>query len=254
MDAFTALFLGTTGLLGGVITAIVGGSSLICFPAMLAAGLPPIVASASNTTAVVPASLIAAYSDTGRTPSWSARIFVLTLIGFVGSAVGALLLIALPERVFVAAVPILIGLATVLFAWGDRLRAVVARFDTGRTGTFILQPLLFAPVAVYGGYFGAGMGVMTLAILGLSGSDDHRAANALKNLLTVLTNVVSIAIYIAHGIVAWPETAAMMTGALIGGFVGGRSMRFLPAGLFRALVVGMGAVLTVVFAWRYWNP
>ena len=92
------------------------------------------------------------------------------------------------------------------------------------------------------------------AILGVSGTDDHRATNALKNLLNVLSNVVGIAIYIGHGIVAWPETMAMMTGSLLGGFVGGRSMRFLPADLFRALVVGMGAILTVVFAWRYWNP
>ena len=98
------------------------------------------------------------------------------------------------------------------------------------------------------------MGVMTLAILGVSGTDDHRATNALKNLLNVLSNVVGIAIYIGHGIVAWPETIAMMTGSLLGGFVGGRSMRFLPADLFRVLVVGMGAILTVVFAWRYWNP
>ena len=94
---------------------------------------------------------------------------------------------------------------------------------------------------------------MTLAILGVSGTEDHRATNALKNLLNMLANVVGIAIYIAYGIVAWPETLAMMAGALVGGFVGGRSMRFLPAQVFRALVVGMGAVLTVVFAWRYWN-
>ena len=82
------------------------------------------------------------------------------------------------------------------------------------------------------------------AILGVSGTDDHRATNALKNLLNVLSNVVGIAIYIGHGIVAWPETMAMMTGSLLGRFVGGRSMRFLPADLFHALVVGMGAILT----------
>jgi uncharacterized membrane protein YfcA len=210
------------------------------------------VASASNTTAVVPASLIAAYSDSGRAPTWSTEVLGLALVGFVGSGRGAMLLVALPSTVFVAVVPILIALATLLFAFSERLRTLGWRVSPDQSQS-MAKPLLFAPVAIYGGYFGAGMGVMTLAILGLSGPRDHRSTNALKNLLNVLANVVAIAIYIGHGIVAWPETIAMMAGALIGGFVGGRSMRFLPAELFRALVVGMGAVLTVVFAWRYWN-
>jgi uncharacterized membrane protein YfcA len=251
MDALTAFFLTGTGFVGGIITAVVGGSSIICFPAMLAAGLPPIVASASNTVAVVPASLIAAYSDTGRTPTWSTEVLGLALVGFVGSALGAMLLVTLPSTVFVAVVPVLIAVATLLFAFGERLKTSGWRAWTERSRS-VSKPLLFAPVAIYGGYFGAGMGVMTLAILGVSGSDDHRATNALKNLLNVLANVVAIGIYIVHGLVAWPETTAMMAGALVGGFVGGRSMRFLPAQLFRALVVGMGAILTVVFAWRYW--
>ena len=248
MDALTAFFLTGTGFLGGSITAVVAGSSIICFPAMLAAGLPPVVASASNTVAVVPASLIAAYSDTGRAPTWSTEVLGLALVYFAGSAVG----VALPSTVFVTVVPILIAVATLLFAFGERLRTSRwRRIGTGQS-RLVAKPLLFAPVAIYGGYFGAGMGVMTLAILGLSGSDDHRTTNALKNLLNVLANVVAIGIYIVHGIVAWPETTAMMAGALVGGFVGGRSMRFLPPQLFRALVVGMGAILTVVFAWRYW--
>jgi uncharacterized protein len=251
MEALTAVFLVATGFLGGIITAVVGGSSIICFPAMLAVGLPPIVASASNTAAVVPASLIAAYSDTGRAPTWNTEVLGLALVGFVGSALGAMLLVALPSAVFVTVVPILIAVATLLFAFGERLKTSGWRIGTDRAHS-MTKPLLFAPVAIYGGYFGAGMGVMTLAILGLSGPGDHRTKNALKNLLNVLANVVAIAIYIVHGIVAWPETTAMMAGALVGGFVGGRSMRFLPAQLFRALVVGMGAILTVVFAWRYW--
>jgi uncharacterized protein len=252
MEALTAVFLVATGFVGGIITAVVGGSSIICFPAMLAAGLPPVVASASNTVAVVPASLIAAYSDTGRAPTWSTEVLGLALVGFAGSALGAMLLVALPSTVFVTVVPILVGMATLLFAFGDRPKTSRwRRFGTDQSRS-VSKPLLFAPVAIYGGYFGAGMGVMTLAILGVSGSNDHRATNALKNLLNVLANVVAIGIYIVHGIVAWPETTAMMAGALVGGFVGGRSMRFLPPQLFRALVVGMGAILTVVFAWRYW--
>ena len=161
-----------------------------------------------------------------------------------------MLLVALPSSVFVTVIPILIAVATLLFAFGERLKT--SGWRIGNQSRSVSKPLLFAPVAIYGGYFGAGMGVMTLAILGLSGPGDHRTTNALKNLLNVLANVVAIGIYVVHGIVAWRETTAMMAGALVGGFVGGRSMRFLPAQLFRALVVGMGAILTVVFAWRYW--
>ncbi len=125
MEALTAFFLTGTGFLGGIITAVVGGSSIICFPAMLAVGLPPIVASASNTTAVVPAHLIAAYSDRGRAPTWRREVLALALVGFLGSAVGAMLLVALPSTVFVTVVPILVGLATLLFAFGERLRAML---------------------------------------------------------------------------------------------------------------------------------
>jgi uncharacterized protein len=202
MEALTAVFLVATGFLGGIITAVVGGSSIICFPAMLAAGLPPVVASASNTVAVVPASLIAAYSDTGRKPTWSTEVLGLALVGFVGSALGAMLLVALPSTVFVTVVPILIAVATLLFAFGERLKTSRWRRIGTSQSRSVAKPLLFAPVAIYGGYFGAGMGVMTLAILGLSGPGDHRTTNALKNLLNVLANVVAIGIYIVHGIVA----------------------------------------------------
>src|SRR5215204_1834327 len=119
MDAPAALFLAGIGFLGGIITAVVGGSSIICFPAMLAAGLPRVVASASNTVAVVPAALVAAYSDRGRKPTWSTEVLGLALVGFVGSALGAMLLVALPSTVFVAVVPVLIAVATLLFAFGE---------------------------------------------------------------------------------------------------------------------------------------
>jgi uncharacterized membrane protein YfcA len=112
-----------------------------------------------------------------------------------------MLLVALPSTVFVAVVPTLIAVATLLFAFGERLESLGWRVRTDRSRS-VAKPLLFAPVATYAGYFGAGMGVMTLAILGLSGPGDHRTTNALKNLLNVLANVVAIAIYIGHGIVA----------------------------------------------------
>ena len=157
----------------------------------------------------------------------------------------------LPSTVFVTVVPILIAVLTLLFAFGERLKTSGWRVGTDRSCS-VPKPLLFAPVAIYGGYFGAGMGVMTLAIPGAQRpwrSSDHKPS---EKPAERARERLAIAIYIVYGIVAWPETTAMMAGALVGGFVGGRSMRFLPAQLSRALVVGMGAILTVVFEWRYW--
>jgi uncharacterized membrane protein YfcA len=255
MDLSAALLLAAAGFAGGVVTAVVGGSSLICFPAMLAAGLPPIVASASNTVAVTPASLVAAFSDTGRTPAWTIELVWLTVIALAGSALGAVLLIASPEAVFASLIPVLIGAATLLFALGPRVQRWLARRAASRPqgGHPLLQPLLFAPITVYGGYFGAGMGVMTLAVLAIGTPGDYRTINALKNLLAVLTNVVAIVIYIVYGVVAWPATVAMMAGAVGGGFLGARFLRFVPDSLIRAIIVIAGTMLTLIYAWRYWS-
>jgi uncharacterized protein len=254
-ELLAGLLLAAVGFLGGVITAIVGGSSLICFPAMLAAGLPPVVASASNTVAVTPASLVATFSDPERKPVSDRRTIVLALIALVGSAVGAMLLIKLPETTFVRLLPALIGVATLMFVAGPRSRVWIDhRIASGRRDpSGFLQLLLFAPVSVYGGYFGAGLGVMALAVLGLHGSDDYRTANVLKNLLCTLTSVVAIGLYIIFDVVNWPATLAMMSGAICGGFAGGRLMPVLPARLFRLIVTTVGAILTILYAQRYWT-
>ena len=99
---------------------------------------------------------------------------------------------------------------------------------------------------------GAGMSVMLLALLSVSRGDDLRAANVLKNLLSALTGVVAVAVFLARGMVAWPFTLALMAGALLGGFLGGRLVRVLPAEVVRVIVIAAGVVLTILYAWRYW--
>ena len=107
-------------------------------------------------------------------------------------------------------------------------------------------------MAIYGGYFGAGMSVMPLAILSVSDTDDFRAANVIKNLLSGLTSLVAVVVFVLQGMVAWPPTMVMMGGALIGGFLGGRLARVLPPNLIRGIVITVGTILTVIYAWRYW--
>jgi uncharacterized membrane protein YfcA len=107
-------------------------------------------------------------------------------------------------------------------------------------------------VAIYGGYFGAGMSVMLLALLSLGRAEDFRATNVLKNWLSGLTSFVAVVVFLLQGVVAWPSTLAMMAGALLGGFLGGRLVRVLPPGVVRWIVIAAGSVLTLVYAWRYW--
>ena len=108
-------------------------------------------------------------------------------------------------------------------------------------------------MAVYGGYFGAGLSVMLLAILSISTPDDFRTTNVIKNLISGLTSLVAVVVFVFEGMVAWPPTMAMMAGALVGGFLGGRLARVLPPTLTRGIVITVGTVLTMIYAWRYWR-
>lgn len=255
MDAPSALMLFTAGLAGGAVTAIVGGASLITFPALLAAGLPAIVANASNAVALTPANLVAALADLDRRPRWDRAFAGLAAVSVAGSVVGAVLLLLTPDKAFTALVPVLIGMATVLFALSNPIRLWIASRPTTtgrRRSPASIGTLLFVPVAVYGGYFGAGMSVLTLAVLAVSRGGEFRANNVIKNLLASLTSLVAVAVFVHQGVVAWAPSLVVMAGGLLGGFAGGRLVRVLPADLVRWIVVTVGAVLTVVYAWRVW--
>lgn len=256
MDGLSALMLFGAGLAGGVVTAIVGGASLITFPALLASGLPAIVANASNSVALTPANFVAALADLERLPRCDRSFAGLAAVSVAGSVAGAVLLLLTPEKVFTAIVPALIGGATILFAVSSRIRLWIASRAAGGAGSPAASAgvgtLLFVPVAIYGGYFGAGMSVMILAILAVSRGGEFRANNVIKNLLSALTSLVAVVVFVHQGVVAWPPTMAVMAGGLLGGFAGGRLVRVLPPDLVRWIVLAVGTVLTVIYAWRYW--
>jgi hypothetical protein len=254
MDGQSALLLFAAGLAGGVVTAMVGGASLITFPALLAAGLPAVVANATSTVALTPSNLVAGFADLERMPRWDRSFASLAAIAVVGSVSGAALLLATPEKAFTAVVPLLIGFATMLFACSGRIRLWIASRAAGGVPSTGWSSLLFAPVAVYGGYFGAGMSVMILAILSVSRAEEFRTANVIKNLLSGLTSFVAVVVFVGTGVVAWPPALAVMAGATIGGFLGGRLARVLPPVLMRWIVIAVGTTLTVVYARRYWLP
>ncbi len=257
MDAATGILLAAVGLAGGIITAIVGGSSLLIFPAMLAAGLPPILANTSSAVAMAPSNLAAAIADRESIPAWDRSFAGLMVVALLGSIAGALLLLWTSEAAFTAMVPALVGGATALFAFADRIKRLASRYarslvEDGAAGD-VARLVMFAPIAVYGGYFGAAMGVMLLSILALGRNADFRRINAVKNILATLVSVVAVAIFVSRGAVAWPQALAVMAGALIGGFLGGRLVRVLPTELLRWIVIVVGAGLAIYYAWRYWR-
>jgi uncharacterized membrane protein YfcA len=184
------------------------------------------------------------------------RAFVgMALASMIGAGLGASLLLATPERLFALLVPILLGFATVLFAFAQRasdwLRERAAR--RGRDIEFSVTSLkMLLPVSFYGGYFGAGVGVLMLGVMSVATRGDYRSANVVKNLVTSLNSGSAAAIFILQGAVIWPQTLALMAGSIAGGVIGATIARVMPREVMRVAVVVVGAMLTVFFAWRYW--
>ena len=256
MTLHTILILFATGIVGGVMASLVGGASVITFPVLLATGLSPVVATASNLVAVSPGNFLAALSDRGQLPPLDRAFVGLVTASVLGALIGAVLLMVTPGRLFEVLIPLLLGFATVLFAYAGRItrwwRArVVARGGREPRMSVTSIPMLL-PVSVYGGYFGAGVGVLLLGVLSVATGGDYRAANVAKNLVASLNTLVASICFIASGAISWPPTLVMMAGCLIGGYFGAQLARIVPQGVMRVVVVAVGAMLTLVFAWQYW--
>jgi len=250
------MLLAIAGIVGGTISALVGGAGLVTFPALLAVGLPPVLASAANLVALAPGNIIAALTDRTQLPPIDRSFVGLVFSSTVGAVLGAGLLLITPEQLFAFLIPLLLGFATVLFALAPRITAWVrARAaKRGETGPHNWGRSIGAllPVSIYGGYFGAGVGVLILGVLSVGTSGDYRSANVAKNLVTGLNSMVASGVFIAQGLVTWRPTLAMMAGALLGSVLGGMLARILPNQVARVLVLCVGTLLTVLFAWRYW--
>jgi uncharacterized membrane protein YfcA len=253
MDLLHSVLLVVAGIAGGVMAAIVGGAAVITFPALLAAGLPPVMATAGNTVALTPGLFLAAIYDRSQLPPFDRSFVAMAVASIAGALIGASLLLLTPERVFSALVPLLLGFATVLFAYAGRISAWLAERATRGNKRFSAHSLAAVlPVSIYGGYFGAGVGVLMLGIFSVGTGGDYRSANVSKNLVTALNSATSTIIFAAQGVVAWPATLLLMAGTLLGALIGARIAQVMPNRTARSLVVGVGALLTAVFAWRYW--
>ena len=213
------------------------------------------IASCSNLVALVPGNLFSFYYDRTQLPPLGRSFGWLVASSLLGALAGATLLMVTPERVFAALVPLLLGFATVLFAYAGRISAWLrargqARGDNPHNWGTMVAWLL--PVSIYGGYFGAGLGVLVLGVVSVGTGGDYRSANVTKNLVVGINSGVVAVFFAANGVVAWPQALVMMAGVPVGALIGSHIARVLPNDAARWLLVMIGAALTVAFAWRYW--
>lgn len=248
-----ALLVGAGAFAAGAMNAMAGGGTFFSFPAMLAAGVPPVMANASNTVALWPASISSAWAyrrEAMRHGRWAALLAVISLLG---GLIGGLLLLAVSNETFSKLVPWLLLVATTLFAFAPQVSKLIAWMkghmklassdQPGSKGGALFQMV----VAIYGGFFGAGMGILTLAALSIQGFEDVQEINALKNMTSAMNYTVAALTFVIAGAISWPHTLVALVTAAIGGHVGAVFARKLPNLWLKRLVIGVGAVLTVLY-------
>ena len=230
-------------LVAGGLNAAAGGGSFISFPMLLLLGLPPITANATNNTAMWVGNLGAVSGFRSDFGEGRGGLVEMTAISAVGALLGAILLLHTPESAFSRLIPYLLGFATILFALSPWLRRPASTQANGGVGALVG---LF-PVAIYGGYFGAGIGIMMLALFAVTNAMGLARMNAVKNYLAFIINGVSVVPFVIARVIAWPEAIVMAIAAVAGGYFGARIVRRAPPDVVRGFVVFVGTAMTVVF-------
>jgi uncharacterized membrane protein YfcA len=244
VDLGTAALLAGAGFGAGIANAVGGGGSLITFPALLAAGYPSVAANVTNSIAMLPGYVGVSLAYRVELDGQRGRIRSLALTCAAGAAAGAALLLVSPATVFDAIVPWLILAACALLAVQPRVAAWIARGSRSPSPVALHAALFLA--TVYGGYFGAGLGIVLLAILGVFIDDGLQRLNALKGLLSLLVAVVGAVAFAVFGPVAWDAAAIVGTTCLLGGVAGVGVARRLPAAVLRGVVIAFGVVVAIV--------
>jgi uncharacterized protein len=254
MDLSHMLALFAGGLFAGTVNAVAGGSSFLIFPLLIASGLSPHVAAASGYVALTPANVVALFAYRRELAAIGPLLWPRVVFAFAGSIAGSLLFIRTGAAGFERIVPWLVLAATVLYAAGGTLRRVLANRGrdaaAGATGAWAVaaKALEFA-LYVYAGYFGAGVGIVLLALYALTGESDIHRANATKNATVLATSLLSLVLFTWNGLVAWPQAAAVGVGTIIGGYVSIALFRRINAVYLQRAILGWAIVLT---AWMFY--
>lgn len=251
------LILCPAAALGGAINSVAGGGTLVTFPALLwVLGNVPgaaIVANGTNTVALCPGAFSGSWGYRSELRELRQWVRWLVLPSLAGGIVGSIIVVQAPEKSFREMVPWLIGLATALFILQPRITRQPAKDQpsSGPSSLTLVCTLQFL-IGVYGGYFGAGIGILMLSSLSLLNIGSIHHVNGLKTVLAGLINGVSVLIFIGTGKVNWPLAVPMILAAMLGGWLGARWARRLDKRLVRQIVIGIGVVLTCWFFGQSW--
>jgi uncharacterized protein len=253
LGAWSYVLAGLAGLAAGVVNALAGGGTLISFPVLFGLGLPAVRANVTNLIALTPGNAAGAVAQRKDLEGQSRTLRVLLPVAAVGGLVGSIILVNTPASSFRDAVPYLLVFSSVLLLAQNRVRAYLSsRAESSRGGS---RGALGLPIvvgtfvsAVYGGYFGAGLGIMLLAVLGLFLDESLLRINVVKQGFSFVNGLVAAIFLAAVAHVAWNYVAVVLPSAVLGGSVGGKLVRVVPTGALRLIVVLVGIAVAI----RYW--
>jgi uncharacterized protein len=248
MDLLTILIYFGISAIAGAINSVAGGGTFLTFPFFALNGLSPLAANIMSTIALWPGAVASAYAYRKQLTLERAKLKEFIVVSMIGSLIGTVILLALPERSFERAVPWLLLFATLLFTFGGRgIRWFHSLSSTTGSSSHMFGLALQLVIAIYGGYFGAGQGMLMLAMLQLLGMQDIHQMNAVKSLLGASINVVAFTIFVISGKVVWALAPVMIAGAILGGYLGSHGALKVSPHKVRLLVSTIGFAMTGYF-------
>lgn len=248
MQIFEFALLAGAGFIAGVMNTVAGGGTFVTFPALVFLGIPEIMANATATVAALPGYLAGAFGFRREVARFDrGQLIRITLWAGLGGVIGSLLLLVSSNEAFRILVPFLLLAATIIFLTGPKLSQWALRYQRSVTA-FGLGTLL--PVAIYGGFFNGGLGIVLLAMFSLWGMTDLHVMNGLKTWLSFSLSTVSLVVFASGGAIAWGPAAAMAIGTIIGGYLGAPLARLLPRAALRAIIAATGFGMTAIFLYR----
>ena len=244
------LLLGA-GILAGAINSLAGGGSFILFPALLLAGVPPVMANATNTFASLPGYISGAIGFYSDIKKHKAMLVPYISAALVGGFLGAELLLRVTDAQFSIVVPYLMALAVFLFAFGNKINVWISsgsnKTKNSSLFAYITLLILLTLICLYGGFFNAGLGIILLAFFALAGMKDIHSMNGLKLLLSAIVAFIAVMRFIWSDSIAWQEGLTAFVGTLIGGYIAARFAHLIPAKILRTSIIIYGVVLVIVF-------
>lgn len=253
IDSLDLILVALAAMAAGAVNALAGGGTLITFPVLVAIGIPAVAANVTNTVALCPGYLGATFAQMKDLRGQGSRLRLLLGVSVAGGIIGGALLLSSSERLFRELVPYLILLASGLLAVQGPVRAWIVRRSGPEGGGKVSEVWAILPVglaAVYGGYFGAGLSVIVLAVLGLVLEDSLTRLNALKQSISFSVNIAAAIFFLFSGQVVWLVALVMAVGALVGGVLGGRLAGKIQPAVLRWVVVSIGIIVAVIYLVR----